>query len=444
MDTLEIGTRSLNGSQYWVQVLGEGRHPLLTSAKYLRRISDQPTVEEELLLFFRGSLADLEGMLGAFQDLVAATSIPSAGLPQLALKTYVESEPYFSQILEAQLEESLEAVEAISLGTLRLRILFKRLQICNSAEVELPLTIPGGSSQTGGTTLYNHEDLHTGHHGSAVVNTAVLDTNLPVSLRVELTNNYNAQALGNFSLGLLTSSVASYFPKLDFEAEAGSALTPIASSTDSGGAFVQPIWTGNDWTSLLSFPISDTDLAILNQTSLLPIIRFSTRPADASLQFRLRVSVNGSLHFLTGAAGLNRQGNQTSLPVMRLNQSALPGVELPSGLLLELQAISSEVGSHTLALDSLRFLPQTGFAGFNALGGLPYGGKLIDQPGRDLAWSRVAAHEMQSHSRFGTDFLIPAGSFGKLFVIGEALSGLAEIERTFLLRVWGSKRRQIL
>ena len=67
MDTLEIGTRSLNGSQYWVQVLGEGRHPLITSAKYLRRISDQPTVEEELLLFFRGSPADLEGMLRTFQ-----------------------------------------------------------------------------------------------------------------------------------------------------------------------------------------------------------------------------------------------------------------------------------------------------------------------------------------------------------------------------------------
>ena len=444
MDTLEIGTRSLNGSQYWVQVLGEGRHPLITSAKYLRRISDQPVVAEELQLYFRGSPADLEGMLRAFQNLVATTSTPSAGLPQLALKTYVESEAYFSQILEAQLEEAQEAVENTSLGTLRLRILFKRCNGYNSAEVELPLTPPGGSSQTGGTTLYNHEDLHTGHHGSAVVNTAVLNTNLAVALRAELTNNYNAQALGNFSLGLLVSSVTGYFPKLDFEAEAGSALTPIASSTDSGGEFVQPTWTGNDWTSLLSFPISDTDLAILNQTSLLPIIRFSTRPADASLQFRLRVSVNGSLLFLTGRAGLGQQGTLATLPAMRLNQSALPGVELPSGLLLELQAISSEAGSHTVALDSLRFLPQTGFAGFNALGGLTFGGKLIDQPGRDLAWSRVAAHEMQSHSRFGTDFLIPAGCYGKLFVIGEALCGLAEIERTFLLRVWASKCRQIL
>ena len=444
MDTLEIGTRSLNGSQYWVQVLGEGRHPLITSAKYLRRISDQAVVAEELLLYFRGSPADLEGMLHAFQNMVATTSTPSAGLPQLALKTYAEAEAYFSQILEAQLEEAQEAVENTSLGTLRLRILFKRCNGYNSAEVELPLTPPGGSSQTGGTTLYNHEDLHTGHHGSAVVNTAVLNTNLAVALRAELTNNYNAQALGNFRLGLLVSSVTGYFPKLDFEAEAGSALTPIASSTDSGGAFVQPTWTGNDWTSLLSFPISDTDLAILNQTSLLPIIRFSTRPADASLQFRLRLSVNGTLIFLTGAAGLARQGNLLTMPALRLNQSALPGVEMPTGLLLELQATSSEAGSHSVALDSLRLLPQAGFAGFTALGGLPFGGKLIDQPAWGLAWSRVAAHEMQSHSRFGTDFLIPAGSYGKFFVIAEALSGLAEIERTFLLRVWGSKRRQIL
>ena len=444
MDTLEIGTRSLNGSQSWVQVLGEGRHPLLTSAKYLRSISGQPTVAEELLLFFRGSAADLEGMLRTFQNFVAATQGHFAGLPQLTLKTYVESEAYYCPILEAHLEESLEAVENLALGTLRLRILFKRLQIWNSADVELPLTPPGGSSQTGGTTLYNHEDLHTGHHASAVVNTAVLDTNLPLSLRVELTNNYNAQALGNLSLGLLTSSAMGYFPKLDFEAEAGSALTPLASTSDSGGAYVQPTWTGNDWTSLLSYPISDTDLAILNQTSLLPILRFSTRPADTSLQFRLRLSQNGALLFLTGAAGLPRQGNQAFLPATRLNQAALPGVEMPSVLLLELQAISAEPGSHSVALDSLRLFPQAGFASFTTLGGLPYGGKLIDQPAWGLAWGRLAGHELQSHSRFGTEFIIPAGSYGKLFVIGEALSGQAEIERTYSLRVWGSKRRQIL
>jgi hypothetical protein len=221
-------------------------------------------------------------------------------------------------------------------------------------------------------------------------------------------------------------------------------LTPIASSAASGSAYVQATWAGNDWTSLLSYSISDTDLAILNQTSLLPFLRFNVRPADASLQFRLCVSVNGSLLFLTGAASLGRQGNLVTLPATRLNQSALPGVEMPNGLLLELQAISSEAGNHSIALDSLRLLPQAGFAGFTALGGLPYGGKLIDQPGRDLAWSRVAGHELQTHSRFGTDFLIPAGAYGKLFIIGEAVSGLAEIERTFLLRVWGSKRRQIL
>jgi hypothetical protein len=444
MDTLEFGTRSLNGSQYWVQVLGEGRHPLITSAKYLRRISDQTEVEEELLLFFRGSPADLEGMLQAFQNLVAATELPSAGLPQLGLKTYLESEAYFSPILEAKLEETLEAVEKTALGTLRLRIQFRRRNYYESAETELPLTPPGGSSQTGGVTLYNHEDQHAGHHGSAVVNTAVLNTNLPVALRAELTNNYNAQALGNFKLGLLLSSAMGYFPKLDFEAEAGSALTPIASGTASGSAYLQATWAGNDWTSLLSYSISDTDLAILNQTSLLPILRFNLRPADASLQFRLRASVNGSLLFLTGAAGLGRQGNLATLPATRLNQSALPGVEMPNGLLLEVQAISSEAGDHSIALDSLRLLPQAGFAGFTALGGLTLGGKLIDQPGRDLAWSRVAGHELQTHSRFGTDFLIPAGAYGKLFIMGEAASGLAEIERTFLLRVWGSKRRQIL
>ena len=444
MDTLEIGTRSLNGSQSWVQVLGEGRHPLLTSAKYLRRISDQPTVAEELLLFFRGSPADLEGMLRTFQNFVAATQGHFAGLPQLTLKTYVESEPYFSHILEAQLEESLEAVELTALGTLRLKILFKRLQICNSADVELPLTIPGGSSQTGGTTLYNHEDLHSGHHGSAVVNTAVLDTNLPVSLRVELTNNYNAQELGNFCLGLLTSSAMGYFPNLDFDAEEGSVLSPITSSSDSGGAYVQPSWTGNDWASLLSYQISDTDLAILNETSLLPVIRFSSRPADASLQFRLRLSVNGSLQFLTGAAGLSRQGNLANLPATRLNQTALPGVEMPRALVLELQAISSELGSHSVALDSLRLLPQAGFASFTTLGGLPFGGKLIDQADRGLAWSRLAGHELQSHSRFGMEFIIPAGSYGKLFVMGEGISGQAEIDRSFSLRAWGSKCRQIL
>ena len=444
MNILEIGKRSLNGSQSWVQVLGEGRHPLISSAKYLRRISDQPTVEEELLLFFRGSPADLEGMLLTFQNFVAATDTHFAGLPQLMLKTYVDSEVYFSQVLEAQLEESLEAVENTSSGTLRLRILFKRFNGYKSAEVELPLTPPGGSSQMGGTTLYNHEDLHTGHHGSAVVNTAILDTNLPISLRAELTNNFDAQALGNLSLGLLTSSATGYFPTLDFEVEAGSALPPIASNTDSGAAFVQASWAGNDWTSLLTFSISDTDLAILNQTSLLPILRFSTRPADTNLQFRLRLSVDGALLFLSGAAGLGRQGNLLILPSTRLNLSPLPGVEMPSSLQLELQAISSETGGHSVALDSLRLLPQAGFAGFTALGGLPYGGKLIDQPAWGLAWSRVAGHELQSHRRFGTDFLIPAGCYGKIFVIGEAVSGQAEIERTFSLRVWASKCRQIL
>ena len=444
MNILEIGKRSLNGSQSWVQVLGEGRHPLISSAKYLRRISDQPTVEEELLLFFRGSPADLEGMLFTFQNFVAASEEHFAGLPQLTLKTYVDSEVYFSQVLEAQLEENLEAVEHTALSTLRLRVLFKRCNLYKSAEVELPLTPPGGSSQTGGTTLYNHEDLHTGHHGSAVVNSAILDTSLPISLRAELTNNFNAQALGNFSLGLLTSSATGYFPKLDFEAEEGSVLPPIASNTNSGAAFVQASWAGNDWTSLLTFSISDTDLAILNQTSLLPIIRFSSRPPDASLQFRLRVNVNGSLLFLTGAAGLGRQGNLLILPSTRLNQSPLPRVEMPSSLQLELQAISSEAGSHSVALDSLRLLPQAGFACFTALGGLPFGGKLIDQPTWGLAWSRVTGHELQSHRRFGMEFLIPAGCYGKIFVIGEAVSGQAEIERTFSLRVWGSKCRQIL
>ncbi len=444
MNTLEIGTLSLNGSQSWVQVLGEGRHPLITSAKYLRRVTDQPEVEEELLLFFRGSHADLEGMLQTFRNMVAATHGHFAGLPQLSLKTFVESEAYFSQILEAHLEDALEAVENTALGTLRLKILFKRLQICNSAEVELPLTPPGGSSQTGGTTLYNHEDLHLGHHGNAVVNTAVLDTNLPVSLRVELTNNYNAQALGNFCLGLLTSSAMGYFPKLDFEAEQGSNLSPIASSSDSGAAHIQPSWSGNNWTTLLSYPVSDVDLALLNETPLLPILRFSTRPADASLQFRLCLSLEGNLIFLTGAADLSTQGNRVCLPSLRLNQSALPGVEMPSGMLLELQAISSAVGTHSLSLDNFRLLPQAGFAGFTALSGLPYGGKLVDQPTRGLAWSRVAAHERQSHSRFGTEFIIPAGCYGKIFVQGEGLDGQAEIERTFSVRVWGSKRRQIL
>ncbi len=444
MNNLEIGTLSLSGSQTWVQVLGEGRHPLLTSAKYLRSLSDQPEVEEELLLFFCGSQPDLEGMLQTFRSMVAATEGHFAGLPQMMLKTSLDAEDYFSPVLEASFDESLEPAEQLALGTLRLKIKFKRLQFCNSAEVELPLTPPGGSSQTGGTLLYNHEDLHSGHHGSAVVNTAVLDTNLPVSLRVELTNNYNAQALGNFCLGLLTSSAMGYFPKLDFEAEEGSALPQLASNTDSGAAYVQSSWSGNAWTSLLSYPISDINLAILNETPLLPILRFSTRPADESLQFRLRLSLEGSLVFLSGATGLSRQGNRLVLPSLRLNQNALPGVEMPSALLLELQAISSETGTHSLMLDSFRLLPQAGFAGFTAMAGLPYGGKLIDQPARGLAWSRVAAHERQTHSRFGTEFIIPAGCYGKIFVQGEGLNGQAEIERTFSLRVWGSKRRQIL
>jgi len=261
---------------------------------------------------------------------------------------------------------------------------------------------------------------------------------------VELTNNYNAQPLGNFCLGLLTSSAMGYFPKLDFEAEEGSALPQFASNTDSGSAFVQPSWSGNTWTTLLSYPISDVDLALLNDTPLLPVLRFSTRPTDASLQFHLRLSLEGNLVYLSGAAGLSRQGNLILLPSLRLNQSALPGVEMPSGLLLELQAISSAAGTHGLSLDSFRLFPQAGFAGFTALSGLPYGGKLIDQPARGLAWSRVAVHERQSHSRFGTEFLIPAGCYGKIFVQGEGLDGQAEIERTFSVRVWGSKCRQVL
>lgn len=444
MDKLEIGTLGLDGNQSWLQVLGEGRHELISSAKYSRSLSDKPEVEEELLLFFRGNLPDLEGILRFFREIIQAAKSRLPGLPQLNLKTYLGAEAFFSPILEAALEDRLEAAENIALGTLQLRLLLKRRNFFQTGEVELPLTVPGGSSQTGGTLLYNHEDLHPGHHASVVVNTASLNSGLPVALRAELINNYNGAHLGTLRLGLLCSKVMGYFPQLDFEAEAGSVLSPIASGADSGGESVLPTWSGNDWTSLLRYPIADLDLALLNQVSLIPIVRLSSRPSDLSLRFRLRLSADGATLYLGEPSGLPPQGNLVVLPACHLQQYTLPGMELPAVIAMDLEAVSSAAGAHSIALDSLRLLPHNHSVEFSPVSGLAFGGKLIDQPERNLAWSQVNGHELQTHLRFGEDLVIPAGSYGKLFIQGESITGQAEIERSFSLRVWGSTRRQIL
>ncbi|MEA4812377.1 MAG: hypothetical protein VB108_07410 [Anaerolineaceae bacterium] len=443
MNTLEIGTINLNGSENWLQVIGKGRHPLLASAKYLRRISGLPEVEEELELFFRGSPAELQSILMTFYGFAEAAEQDQPGLPVLFLRRMAEGEAYFSPVLKLGLEEKLEPFDKLGLGTLGLKLTLRRKNHYESAETELPLTLPGGSSQTGGVLLYNHSDGHNGHHAVAAVNTAGFHSGLPVSLRTELTNPYNGEPLGKVLLGLLVCGVMGYFPKLEFEAEAAGSNT-VPSASESGGAYLPFSWSGNQWTTLFSCRISDVDAAILGATALLPLLRLRERPAESGLQFRLRISAEGALLAQTMPVGLGVQGNLLQLPSLRLLQRALPGVELPAEMQIELQVISSAPGAHALEPDALRLLPQSGYLVFTALTGLAYGGKLMDDPIRGRCWGKLAGHELQSHNRFGTELFIPPSQYGRLFLCGEDLSGRAAIERTFLLRVWGRKRRQIL
>ncbi len=248
----------------------------------------------------------------------------------------------------------------------------------------LPLSNPNGSRLTGGLTLSNHQDDHTGHVNYAGLAAADLPGSLPAPFQAVLRAVGAGECLHTVLLGLGS----------DLE-DADGALRPRPGGRGGPGRRsrrAERDYRGHGqrrrlrppdlehpfWAHLATWTLPAADLGYLRGRRVHPVLVLATPPAFSGLTLAWRVTAAPGAAPLAQSALFPAQvghGLQVG-PALHLPPLALGGGPYPA-LYLELWAESTPAAPCTLDVDAVHLLPAEGWLCAYPLGGTPAGWDLV-------------------------------------------------------------------
>jgi hypothetical protein len=350
--------------------------PLVGAVRASPRRLDADTVEETLTIALEGS-----GITAWLETLEARLADGRDGITPcyLHLQTAPGAPIWRSPLRGGEL--TLLEGDPTSRGV---RLTLRRPPWWEGSLQALPLSNPNGSRLTGGLTLSNHQDDHTGHVNYAGLAAADLPGSLPAPFQAVLRAVGAGESLHTVLLGLgtdLEDADGALRHALEGEAaQAGAhaALSVITAGTASGGACARLTWSTPFWAHLATWTLPAADLGYLRGRRVHPVLVLATPPASAGLTLAWRVTAAPGAAPLAQSALFPAQvghGLQVG-PALHLPPLALGGGPYPA-LYLELWAESTPALPGTLDVDAVHLLPAEGWLCAYPLGGTPAGWDLV-------------------------------------------------------------------
>lgn len=446
MVSISIGNLWDNQESAWLNLNGGSIEPPLLGTVYDYKIQPGSTVTENLHIALRGSTSSIRNTIKALEDyLVKINRHSREGIGQphyLRMYDQNDSSYRYSHLLSAHLEGLPDTLLYKETGSLAIDLIVTRENFWDSDEIALPLSNSTGTDVTSGLTIFNH--AAETYENYCTIDTSGLGSDFPPPMRLEFTNLYSSNLLGDLWMGAFGLDSEGEFPNLQFEIATGTAGSLVMDSSASNGSYFSATWTAAGWQTLTTLLISSSTLQDCDGRWFLPILRLHTDPSIANLQLRLAITAGASTIFESPAKTISTTQCFALFTPIQLPMGDLPKLSASTPYTVNLQALCPSSGSYALQLDWLGFLPQDLFTYYQSIAGAAQSDVITDDGFSGKVATNRSYAELITHRRVGSPPLLVGKHSTRLYLFMVSLANKAETARAISLKAWYRKRRQVL
>lgn len=448
MNQIAIGDGTASGG--WLVLDGEGVSAPFRRVDYRLAYVPGAEVQESLILYLEGTPAELAAGTAALEGIRLRIVLYHHGghpAPQCLRFQMSQRGDYAYTLIKALgIEANPDAVETRMTGSLLITLHLTRPNHFDSDLVELPLSGHDFEDVLGGVELYNHTDIHSNHGNSVWIKPANFDSDLPASLRLELTNTTQTGELRNIYLGIFHSPEEPDEALLfcyggDF---IGGQLYNNAAAINGINARVS--WADTGWTFLGSWLLQNIAVGRLAGMSYRPILRFFNPHSYDDLHLKIKLQAGSNVLWEGESVYVDPVFGYILFPSVLIPPNRLLNETLPHHIDLVLYGQHDTAGTYTLDFDCLTLLPLEPGANFLAFYSLYENACLIDDNFLGLLGSHFSqvGSETVAHVRQGGELTLHPDRYHRLVLLMTDGDHKMDISRTARLQVFYRKRRRIL
>jgi hypothetical protein len=323
-----------------------------------------------------------------------------------------------------------------------------------AAEIEIPLLNSSiANKATGGVVVYNHDDATSGHDNYVEIAAADVDGELPVPMRLEITNTYATNKDLAVFVGLATYGAPATIPHI-LEAELGASgtvtVTDDATCSGTGGTggigqYAAITWTGSAEALIRKWSLTAAQVQACAGRYFRLLARFKTLPASGiSIRAGMLLPSGTTPLAYSGLVNLNITDALQDLGMIRIppwlpSESSIGAVDL--GL------YATKSGGGGLDLDFIALIPTDGYREIRAaVTGVAQNQVIVDDGIDDLVWLQASGGTKTGQLvSNGEPLLLQPNRLHRLyFMFLSDTSGAAEIARTHSIRAYYRPRRLTL
>jgi hypothetical protein len=446
MNQIAIGDGTSAGS--WLVLSGEGVAVPFKQVRYLPVFSTEPDVQETLEINLEGTPAELAEGIANLENIRQRIALYQNGghpAPQcLRFRMTQGSEYDYALLTGLEIEVNPDAPETHLTGSLRVVLHLTRPNHYDSELLELPLTSHDVEDVLGGVDLFNHTD--GGHSNSVLVKPGDIDSDLPASLRLELTNTTENGEMGDIYLGIFhhpeePDEEMFFCYGGDF---VGGSLFNSAEAINE--TYIRVAWAGTDWALLGSWALHNTTVQHLAGISFRPILRFYDPHTYQDLLLKIKLQAGSNVLWEGESVYVDSAFGYVLFPPVRIPPTKLLNEGLPHHVDLVLYGQHDTAVIYTLDFDCLTLLPLSPGANFLAFYNLYEDARLIDDNflGMQVSDFSQIGSETVAHVRQGGVLTLHPGHYNRLVVVMADGDRAIDIFRTARLQLFYRKRRRVL
>jgi hypothetical protein len=422
---------------------------------YAPRAADpaESTVTETIEILARGNaynnLTNLRTLNALLYQAEQAQKNRDLARVYLTIKAGSSETTYRSEIVRARGEWGEDTLSLVrwTKGAQWAALFIERRNWWEGPEAQIPLTNGSSTGNTGGITVYNHDDAGTGHDNFVSIAAAAVTGDLPAPTRLEMTNTYNA-ASRTYDLWIghgYQIDTATFNHIL--EAEDGGA-GDVNNAGASGGKYLAVTLSNTLETTIRSWTITGAQLNAAKGRFFKAIARFADSTGLASVRYRLKVVWNVSTLWESAQA---YPDTNRAIIIRDLTTFRLPpwleglGSQDSVDLVLTGQVVTAPV---TINLDFLQLTPVDGWRYIIPKGyGAPYNTRIVDDgiDGRIYVDDGAGASKAGIFIGYGSPIMLQPNKLQRLYFLQHSSSiDTAQIDRTLSIKLFYRPRRLTL
>lgn len=361
---------------------------------------------------------------------------------------YLEFQPdstsnvYRSEILGGKCELQDNAMSRWMIGRAAKGVMiFTRRYYWEGPESELPLTTSNVTRQTGGVTLYNHDDSGTGHDDWAEITGSDVVGVMPAPIRLEVTNSYNSASRD--SKWLIGQNLFANTIQHVIEGEDSPVGGSDVANANSSNGYYRSLTLPSSLGLMRSWVLSSTMLNAYKARYYRIVARFFGGQG-AGVFLHLRVTFPSGSPLTVVAQTPEVELNSATLQEIGILQIPPWLPQESSFYPIDLNLYGYKSGGGTLNLDCLFLMPVDNYRILNPQGyGLAYQARIVDDGIADSIYTDGwgAAGKTGHYLGYGSRIMAWPGITSRVYIISTNDTGGSQIERTRSVRMYYRPRR---